>query len=466
MTMSFETMNCIARFDSLGVQAYDYPTIEQFLDNHMKNDDPAQMIAAILPYSDRGEAKRSQMAIEGKILQGISVENILVRFGDRGGVRASDCRVVHSLLYEIPTLSWRHIVMMNTWATRESSQRRFIPYARLISAMIVQQNCLPPESLWVAKPLEEINKASMKKNWKIDIKLSGNNRKRGKMKRWVMKQEEAEPSGPQRPRQRYMRPHREINADVAGFVTMRRVPSYKNFDRGQQEIYDNVSACIGEGREYNRRWEAWEESQGPSTQEYWTVQAAYRERMNKFVEEQQLFQAMQRSHMEQLAKMQEDEAARRRAWKEAEATRQNEARELERRHWNALYVSQQMAINNAKVLHDQDRHQRDYQAGLPYAEHSGWTNYPDLPHPQGLSDTTPHWPEAVGLALSQFRTNHRLKGSRAHWITIGRCLRPSLVIHTNQTRQWILTKDISGRGMVCSLLLLYIYLFLLFSFVI
>ncbi|KAJ0745259.1 hypothetical protein HanPI659440_Chr10g0396801 [Helianthus annuus] len=123
--------------------------------------------------------------------------------------------------------------------------------------------------------------------------------------------------------------------------------------------------------------------------------------MNKFVEEQQMFQAMQRSHMEQLAKMQEDEVARRRAWEEAEATRQNEARELERRRWSALYVSQQMAINNAKVLHEQERHQRDYQAGLTYAEHSGWTNYPDLPHPQGPSDPTSHWPEAVGSSFIQ-----------------------------------------------------------------
>ncbi|KAJ0521367.1 hypothetical protein HanIR_Chr10g0470031 [Helianthus annuus] len=81
-------------------------------------------------------------------------------------------------------------------------------------------------------------------------------------------EEETEPSSPQRPRQRYLRPHMEINADVAGFVNIRRVPSYKNFDWGQQEIYDNVSACIGEGREYNRRRKAWEEAQGSQMQEY------------------------------------------------------------------------------------------------------------------------------------------------------------------------------------------------------
>ncbi|KAJ0804284.1 hypothetical protein HanPI659440_Chr02g0036271 [Helianthus annuus] len=418
MTMSFETMNCIARFDSLGVQAYDYPSIEHFLDNHLNNNDAEQLLDIILPFNKGGELKRKQMSLEGKILQGISVENILARFGDRGGVRVSDCRVVHALLYGTPTLSWRHIVMMNTWATRESSQMRFIPYARLISAMIVQQNCLPAESLWVPKPVEEFNMAYMRKNWKIEVKFPGNKyvvtddlgnkyeiRTSGappveeEDEEMGDEEEEVEPSGAQRPRQQYMRPHREINADVAGFVTMRRVPSYKNFDRGQQELYDNVSACIGEGREYNRRRETWEGSHGSSMQEYWAAQEAHRERMNKFVEEQELFQVMQRSHMEQLAKMQEDEAARRRAWEEAAATRQQEERELNRRRWSAMYISQQMAINNAKVLHDQERHQRDYQAGLPYAEHSGWTNYPDLSHPQGPSDPTPHWPEAVGSSF-------------------------------------------------------------------
>ncbi|KAF5809243.1 hypothetical protein HanXRQr2_Chr04g0154891 [Helianthus annuus] len=191
------------------------------------------------------------MTVEGRILQGISLENVLVRFGDRGGVRASDCRVVHSLLYGTPTLSWRHIIMMNTWFTQESSQRRFIPYVRLISAMILQQNCLPPESLWVSKPLEEFNIASMKKNWKIDVKLSGNKYvvtdKLGHMydfvnpdaqqgaggdEEMVDEENETEPPGPRGPKQRYMRPHRELNADVAGFVNLGRVPSHKDFNQG------------------------------------------------------------------------------------------------------------------------------------------------------------------------------------------------------------------------------------------
>ncbi|MFS7993254.1 hypothetical protein Hanom_Chr12g01091951 [Helianthus anomalus] len=358
MTMSFETMNRIAGFDSLGVQAYDYPSLENFFDNHLNLNDTEQLIDVVLPTHPGGEMKKKHMSLEGKILQGISVENILVRFGDRGGVRVSDCRVVHALLYGSPTLSWRHIVMMNTWVTRESSQRRFIPYARLISAMLVQQNCLPSEALWVSKPVEEFTWGHMKKNWKVEVKFSGNRyvvtddmgnkfevRTSGappvpeedvEMEEEEEEEEEAEPSEARRPRQRYMRPHREINAEVAGFVTRRRVPSYKNFDRGQQEIFDNVSACIGEGREYNQRREAWEGSHGSSMLEYWEAQGAQRERMNKFMEEQEMFQAMQRSQMEHLAKMQEDEEARRRAWEEAEAARRQQEQELERRRWSAM----------------------------------------------------------------------------------------------------------------------------------
>ncbi|XP_035845639.1 uncharacterized protein LOC110933891 [Helianthus annuus] len=256
MTMSFETMNRIARFDSLGAQAYDYPTIEQFLDNHMNPNDVDQLTDVILPTHQGGEMKRKQMSLEGKILQGISVENILARFGDRGGVRVSDCRVVHALLYGTPTLSWRHIVMMNTWATRESSQRRFIPYACLISAMIVQQNCLPLEALWVSKPVEEFNVAYMKKNWKIEVKFSshkyvvtdelGNKyevRTSGAppvreedVEMEEEEEQEAEPSGAQGPRQRYMRPHREINAEVAGFEKVGNTIKGEKLGKGLTEL--------------------------------------------------------------------------------------------------------------------------------------------------------------------------------------------------------------------------------------
>ncbi|MFS7943699.1 hypothetical protein Hanom_Chr06g00503291 [Helianthus anomalus] len=93
----------------------------------------------------------------------------MVRFGDRGRVQTWDLRVIYSLLYGEPKLSWRHRVMMNIWDTRESFSRKMILYVRLISEMIVQQNHLPEKSLWVNKPVDDFDFAQ-NKEWGKDIR--------------------------------------------------------------------------------------------------------------------------------------------------------------------------------------------------------------------------------------------------------------------------------------------------------
>ncbi|KAJ0810223.1 hypothetical protein HanPI659440_Chr01g0024231 [Helianthus annuus] len=173
MIMTFEHMNAIAWFDSLGVEAYDYYELDHFLDNKTNTADPDQMLAAVLPGSgDMGES-RNDLSLEGRILQGISLENVMVRFRDRRKVKAPDCRVLHALLYGLPRLSWRQIVMINTWDTSGPCIRKMIPYVRLLSAMILQQKVLPQESLWVSKPIDQFNFASMKRHWKITVKVFG-----------------------------------------------------------------------------------------------------------------------------------------------------------------------------------------------------------------------------------------------------------------------------------------------------
>ncbi|MFS8034587.1 hypothetical protein Hanom_Chr17g01582911 [Helianthus anomalus] len=62
-------------------------------------------------------------------------------------------------------------------------------------------------------------------------------------------------------------------------------------------------------------------------------------------------------------------------------------------------TNQELALNNAKALHDQERHHRDFLASLPYVKHSGWTRYEDLPIPTGPSDPSPHWPKGVGSSF-------------------------------------------------------------------
>ncbi|MFS8034585.1 hypothetical protein Hanom_Chr17g01582891 [Helianthus anomalus] len=63
--------------------------------------------------------------------------------------------------------------MINTWDTRESCTRKMIPYVRMLSAMILQQNVLPAKSLWVSKPIDQICFASMKRYQKFHVKVFG-----------------------------------------------------------------------------------------------------------------------------------------------------------------------------------------------------------------------------------------------------------------------------------------------------
>ncbi|KAJ0716586.1 hypothetical protein HanPI659440_Chr13g0514341 [Helianthus annuus] len=97
MIMSFEHMNAIARFDSLGVVAYDYYDYDRFLDNKTNTADSDQMLASVLLGSGGTGESRNDLSLEGRILQGISLENVMVWFGDRRKMKAPDCRVIHAL---------------------------------------------------------------------------------------------------------------------------------------------------------------------------------------------------------------------------------------------------------------------------------------------------------------------------------------------------------------------------------
>ncbi|MFS7933982.1 hypothetical protein Hanom_Chr05g00386161 [Helianthus anomalus] len=101
--------------------------------------------------------------------------------------------------------------------------------------------------------------------------------------------------------------------------------------------------------------------------------------------------------MEQMVQQQQQELARKQAWEENEERLRIEQNIKQDRRWGAMYIANELAINNAKVLHEQERNQRDWEASLPYAEHSGWTDYSNLFVPRGPSDPSPHWPRGSGV---------------------------------------------------------------------
>ncbi|KAM0046409.1 hypothetical protein Hdeb2414_s0009g00315891 [Helianthus debilis subsp. tardiflorus] len=71
LIMSFEHMNAIARFDSLGVEAYNYYDYDRFLDNKTNTADPDQMLASVLLGPGGAGESRNDLSLEGRILQGI-----------------------------------------------------------------------------------------------------------------------------------------------------------------------------------------------------------------------------------------------------------------------------------------------------------------------------------------------------------------------------------------------------------
>ncbi|MFS7917194.1 hypothetical protein Hanom_Chr03g00186221 [Helianthus anomalus] len=99
MVMSFETINQITNFDSLSVNGYYYYDKDQFRQKNTIEVGPQNLISSTLPHYLGGVYDRRHLSLEGKILQNISLENMMVRYGDQGRVRTWDLWVIHSLLY-------------------------------------------------------------------------------------------------------------------------------------------------------------------------------------------------------------------------------------------------------------------------------------------------------------------------------------------------------------------------------
>ncbi|KAF5772326.1 hypothetical protein HanXRQr2_Chr13g0575581 [Helianthus annuus] len=201
MVMSFQTMNRVTNFDSLSEGSYSTYETRHFWEGHVVQTDPLDLVNATLPNYTGGEQyNRAHLSVEGKILQNIFLENVMVRLGDRGKLRVWDLRVLHMLMYGEPTLSWRHVVMIHIWDTRNQYKRKMITHVRLINAMIAQQNQLPENSLWVVKAIDGIDFAKMRKGSKIYVEIAGQRyqarigirdlvtciqkKKRVEMKRW------------------------------------------------------------------------------------------------------------------------------------------------------------------------------------------------------------------------------------------------------------------------------------------
>ncbi|MFS7916882.1 hypothetical protein Hanom_Chr03g00182581 [Helianthus anomalus] len=97
----FRTIGIVQMFERLGWER----VLDWCEDNTPRIYFMVGMAGSVLPFFDGEPPLRSHLSVEGKILQGISLENIMVQFGDRRKVKGSDFWVLHAFMYGSPTLS-------------------------------------------------------------------------------------------------------------------------------------------------------------------------------------------------------------------------------------------------------------------------------------------------------------------------------------------------------------------------
>ncbi|MFS8009838.1 hypothetical protein Hanom_Chr14g01290081 [Helianthus anomalus] len=175
--------------------------------------------------------------------------------------------------------------------------------------------------------------------------------------------------------------------------------------------------------------------------------------------------AEQRSWWDHQDLHREQELACRQAWEQKQVQLRIEQSVREDKRWSALATTQELAVNNAKPFHDQERHQRDYMAGLPYSEHTPWTCYENLPVPRGPSDPYPRWPEGVGSSFIPPQFQQTAEEEKGPLDDYRRCSRASPDTRTTHTHQLILKSATNASGEVCLVLLLLYIIFAIWFYV-
>ncbi|KAF5757002.1 hypothetical protein HanXRQr2_Chr17g0821511 [Helianthus annuus] len=343
--------------------------------------------------------------------------------------------------------------------------------------MILKHNCLPPGSLWVSKPVEEFNLATIKRNWKIQVQLCGSkysvteelghkyefidlNEHQGVAEdvEMVDKEDEVEPAGPWGPKQSYIRPHRELNEDVARFVNRRRVPSYRNFNRSQQEVFDNISAVMGEGREYEARRKKWEQAHQAQLQAQWDAESAHQERVEN------IWRSNSCSKLYKDHKLSRWYNSSSKRWPEDEHGRNTRrGSESSRTQWKAADgVLCTYPMNWLLIMPRSSMIRNDTgEIGKPASPTQNIRGVLTIPTSLFLEAPLIHHligPRQRGLVSSRPSFSSQQKESRVPLITNKRCLRLLPDTRTIRTYQSNRMSNISGDGEVCVLLLLYIFL--------
>ncbi|MFS7985976.1 hypothetical protein Hanom_Chr11g01005041 [Helianthus anomalus] len=98
------------------------------------------------------EMKRDNLKPKVRLLLSYLFTNVTPRTGDRVAVRKWELTVLYALMTGQLHLSFRQLVIMHVWQTRNQKNKKLIPHARLLSALLEKHGALRPEEYAFRKP--------------------------------------------------------------------------------------------------------------------------------------------------------------------------------------------------------------------------------------------------------------------------------------------------------------------------
>ncbi|KAJ0483912.1 hypothetical protein HanIR_Chr13g0669921 [Helianthus annuus] len=151
-TMSLASLSQIAKFDSKADSIYTYIKEDDYFS------DPKKIVGENVMYSElflleKGVAmKRDNLKPLVRVLLSLLVSNVAPRLGDMMGIRKWELVVIYALMSGQIHLSFRQLVMLHIWQSRNKRQKKLIPHARLISAFLRKQRVVTVSEKAFEKP--------------------------------------------------------------------------------------------------------------------------------------------------------------------------------------------------------------------------------------------------------------------------------------------------------------------------
>ncbi|KAJ0499803.1 hypothetical protein HanHA89_Chr13g0537971 [Helianthus annuus] len=151
-TMSLASLSQIAKFDYKTDSFYTYIKEDDYFS------DPKKIVGENVMHSElflseKGVAmKRDNLKPLVRVLLSLLVSNVAPRLGDMMRIRKWELVVLYALMTGQIHLSFRQLVMLHIWQSRNKRQKKLIPHAHLISAFLRKQWVVPVSEKAFEKP--------------------------------------------------------------------------------------------------------------------------------------------------------------------------------------------------------------------------------------------------------------------------------------------------------------------------